>query len=246
MDYWLLGLFFLAGLISFTLSTLIGGGGGLILVPVINYLAGSGMAAPILNTGNLIGRPVRIIIYWENINWKATLYYVPAAMVGAFLGALLFSSLEIDWLQIIIGLFLISTIWQFSWGKKKKAFNMNYLRLIPLGLVVSLLGTLIGGLGPVLNPFYLNLGISKEELIATKTANSFFMGLTQIGSYTYFGLMSSEIIYPSVALGLGIAAGSYIGKLVLKTVSDKSFRKWVILFMAISGFLMLIQGIRTL
>ncbi len=246
MDVWLICLFFLAGLVTFTLTTLTGGGGGLILVPIVNYLAGSGIAAPILNTGNLIGRPIRLIIYWKDINWKASVYYVPAALFGSFLGAYLFSSLEIDWLQIIIGLFLMSTVWQFSWGKKKKSFPMEYYHLFPLGFLISILGTIIGGLGPVLNPFYLNLGISKESLIATKTANSFFMGLAQIGSYAYFGLMSMDIVYPAIALGLGISAGSYIGKVLLKKISDQSFRKWVILFMVISGVLMLVQGITTL
>ncbi len=246
MDYWLLGLIFIAGAITFTLTTLTAGGGGLILVPVVNYLAGSGIAAPILNTGNLIGRPIRIIIYWKDINWKATFYYVPASLAGAFLGAYLFSSLKIDWLQIIVGLFLVSTLWQFKWGKKKKSFGMRYVHLIPLGLVVSLLGTLIGGLGPVLNPFYLNLGITKEELIATKTANSFFMGLAQIGSYAYFGLMSTQIVYPAIALGVGISLGSYLGKLLIKEVPDQSFRRWVILFMVASGLLMMYQGISTL
>ncbi len=90
MDFWFLGLFFLAGLLTFALTTITAGGGGLILVPIVNYLAGSGIAAPILNTGNLIGRPIRLIIYWKHIDWKATLYYVPAALLGAFLGALLF------------------------------------------------------------------------------------------------------------------------------------------------------------
>ncbi|MBV6643310.1 MAG: sulfite exporter TauE/SafE family protein [Cyclobacteriaceae bacterium] len=246
MDYWLLGFIFLAGAITFTMATLTAGGGALVLVPIVNYLAGPGIAAPILNTGNLIGRPVRIIIFWKDINWKATLFYVPAAMTGAFLGAMLFSTLKIDWLQIIIGLFLVSTIWQFSWGKKKKSFQMKYSYLLPLGFLISILGTIIGGLGPVLNPFYLNLGITKESLIATKTANSFFMGLAQIGSYAYFGLMSTEVIYPAIALGLGISVGSYFGKLVLKRVSDQSFRKWVILFMVISGLLMLYQGITAL
>lgn len=246
MDFWFLGLFFLAGLLTFALTTITAGGGGLILVPIVNYLAGSGIAAPILNTGNLIGRPIRLIIYWKHIDWKATLYYVPAALLGAFLGALLFSAFRIDWLQIIIGLFLISTIWQFSWGKKKKSFQMRYHHLFPLGLIIALLGTIIGGLGPVLNPFYLNLDISKESLIATKTANSFFMGLAQIGSYTYFGLMSLEVVYPAIALGLGISVGSYLGKRLLKHISDQSFRKWVILFMVISGLLMLAQGITAL
>lgn len=123
---------------------------------------------------------------------------------------------------------------------------MRYLYLLPLGLVISITGTLIGAVGPVLNPFYLNLGITKESLIATKTANSFFMGIAQISSYTYFGVMSTEVLFPALALGAGISLGSYLGKVLLKRLSDQSFRRWVIIFMVVSGCLMIYQGIAAL
>lgn len=57
---------------------------------------------------------------------------------------------------------------QFRFGKKKKSFNVQLWHFAPIGLLVSVLGTIIGALGPVLNPFYLNYALEKEELIATK------------------------------------------------------------------------------
>lgn len=82
---------------------------------------------------------------------------------------------------------------------------------IPLGSSVSILGTIIGALGPVLNPFYLNSGLDKEDLIATKTANSFFRGIAQ-SSYSFFGLLDKELWVYGIFLGLGATAGNIIGK----------------------------------
>ena len=110
---------------------------------------------------------------------------------GAWIGAWAFANFRIEWLQILVGVFLVSTIFQYRFGKKKRSFDMRHSYFIPLGLLVSSLGTVIGALGPVLNPFYLNLGLEKEKLIATKTANSFVMGISQIGSYTFFGLLTA-------------------------------------------------------
>ncbi len=245
-DIWFNLLLFLAGTLTFTLSTLTAGGGGLLLVPILNLLVKTTQAAPVLNTGNLIGRPIRLLLYWKYIDWKATLYYVPTAIVGSVLAASFFAHSKIIWLQFIIGLFLISTLWQYKWGKRKSSFKMTYAYLMPLGLLISFLGTITGASGPVLNPFYLNLGLSKEKLIGTKTANSFFMGLAQIGSYTWFGIMSNEVWGWAVSLGIGISLGSYIGKRLLKKMPDKSFRNWVIGFIVFSGILMIIEILVTL
>lgn len=242
-EYQIWILLFFCGAVAFSVSALTAGGGALILVPVLNLLIGTTSTAPVLNAGNLFGRPVRLILYWHNIQWKAVLWYAPFALVGAIASGYFFAQANLTALQIIVGLFLISTVFQYRWGKKERSFHMSYPWLAPLGLVISAIGTLIGASGPLLNPFYLNLGISKEELIATKTANSFLMGLAQIGSYTYFGLMNPTEWGYAIALGLGISLGNLIGKKMLKKISQKSFRQWAIGFMVLSGIILLAKAL---
>tara|TARA_Y100000815_G_scaffold273801_2_gene306053 strand:- start:174 stop:947 length:774 start_codon:yes stop_codon:yes gene_type:complete len=237
-------LLFILGIAAFILSTISGGGGSLVLVPVLNWLIGVNSTALVLNLGTFIGRPSRLIIFWKHINWKVCLYYAPAAIAGAWLGAWFFSNFKIEWLQILIGFFLISTFWQYKFGKKEKSFKMRLWYFIPLGLLVSVLGTIIGALGPVLNPFYLNLGLDKEELIATKTANSFLMGLSQIGSYTFFGLLHVELWIYGIVLGLGATLGNIIGKNFLFNMKSSTFRKFVITLMVISGILLIYGQIK--
>lgn len=145
---------FFSGAASYVISTLSGGGGSLLLVPVITFFLGGKATAPVINLGNLIGEPMRIGLFWKNIRWKVTLYYVPPAIVGAILGAWVFSSIRLEWLQLIIGLFLISTIFQYRFGKKECSFKMKLGWFVPLGFAMAFLSTLIGAAGPVLNPFY--------------------------------------------------------------------------------------------
>lgn len=231
-------LLFVLGIAAFILSTISGGGGSLVLVPVLNWLLGVSTTAPVLNLGTLIGRPSRLIIFWKHIHCKVCLNYAPAAIVGAWLGGWLFSNFNVAWLQVLVGIFLISTIWQYKFGKKEKSFEMQLWYFIPLGFLVSILGTIIGALGPVLNPFYLNLGLNKED-IATKTANSFLMGLSQIGSYTFFGLLHDQLWIYGIALGLGATLGNIIGKKFLSNMKSSTFRKLVIVLMVVSGILLI-------
>lgn len=233
------GFLLLLGIIAFVISTLGGGGGALIMVPLSNFLIGVGSTPQVLNAGTLISRPSRLYLYWKNINWMVVLYYVPGSIVGAVSGAWIFASLQIEWLRILVGLFLISTVFQYRFGAKKKSFEVDLIHFIPLGLGVSFFSTLIGAMGPVLNPFYLNAGIDKEEMVGTKTANSFLMGVVQIGSYSVFGAMSIQIWIYALALGIGGTIGNIIGKKLLKNMKSKSFRKWVIAVLLISGISMI-------
>ena len=42
---------------------------------------------------------------------------------------------------------------------------MPKLGFVPLGFITAFISTLVGGLGPVLNPFYMNTGLA-EDLVA--------------------------------------------------------------------------------
>lgn len=241
-DFLIVALIFVFGIAAFILSTISGGGGALVLVPVLNWLIGVSSTAPVLNLGSFLGRPARLVIFWKHIQWRVCLYYAPAAIVGAVIGSWLFSSFRIEWLQVVVGLFLISTVWQYSFGKKEKSFNVKLWYFAPIGLLVSVLGTIIGALGPILNPFYLNYGLEKEELIATKTANSFLMGISQISSYAFFGLLHHQLWVYGIALGMGATVGNVVGKRFLSKMKSSTFRKWLIGLMVVSG-VMLIYGV---
>jgi uncharacterized protein len=232
---------FLAGLIAYVISTLSGGGGSLLLVPVINFFIGAKATAPVINLGNLIGEPVRILLFWKNIEWRIVKYYLPSAIAGAVLGGWIFANIKIEWLQIIIGLFLISTIFQYRFGKKERSFKMKLSWFIPIGFFVEIFSTLIGAVGPVLNPFYLNYGLEKEKMIATKTINSFFIGLVQIATYSALGSLKGNLWLYGLVLGIGASAGNWIGKTFLSKVSNALFRKLAIAVMVISGLIMIIK-----
>ena len=234
------------GMISFTLSTISGGGGALLMIPILNFFIGATKTAPVINLGTLISRPSRIIIFWKDIVWKVFWYYVPIAILGSVLAAWLFSEIKIVWIQIVVALFLISTYFQYRFGKIEQSFKTKLWHFIPLGLIISMVGTFTGGMGPVLNPFYLNAGISKEALIGTKSINSFFIGLAQVSSYTVFGLLTPELWIYGLTLGIGATFGNLIGKNLLKKMTHVLFRKFVIVIMVISGCLLLYKSLVTI
>ncbi len=243
IPYLSLFLLFLLGASTFTLSTISGGGGAMMQIPVLNFLIGASQTAPVINLGAFISRPTRILIFWKYIVWKVFWYFVPAAMIGALLAAWLFSEVKIYWIQLLVGLFLVSTIFQFRFGKKDRSFHVKLWYFIPLGFFVSIIGTFTGGMGPIVNPFLINAGIDKEYLVGTKAAQSFFLGLAQVIGYVYFGLLNPTLWTYGIALGLGAILGNLIGKWLLFRMSKLAFRRWLITIMVIAGLLLIIKAI---
>ena len=92
----------------------------------------------------------------------------------------------------------------------------------------------------------MNTGLQKEDLIATKTANSFFVGLAQIGSYAFFGVLTVNLWIYGFALGLGAVVGNIIGKRFLAGMSIRQFKMMLILLMVVSGVAMIIQNLMVL
>lgn len=212
-------------------------------IPVLNFLIGTAQTAPVINLGAFISRPTRILLFWKHIVWKVFWYFVPAAMIGALIASWLFTEIKIYWIQFFVGIFLVSTFFQYRFGKKERSFPVKLWYFIPLGLFVSIVGTFTGGMGPILNPFLLNAGIDKEELVGTKAAQSFFLGLAQVSGYVYFGLLNPMLWCYGIALGLGAIFGNILGKMLLQRMSKLAFRRWLIAIMVLSGILIIIKSL---
>ncbi|WP_227430995.1 sulfite exporter TauE/SafE family protein [Psychrobacter sp. I-STPA6b] len=241
ISFWIAIMLFFAGLLAFVISTISGGGGALLLIPIVSWCLGATAAPPVINLGTFIGRPVRLYLFWQNIHWRLVGYYVPSALLGALLAGLLFSRLNANWIQLMVGIFLVSTVFQYRFGKVDKTFDMPLKGFIPLGFIVAFVSTLVGGLGPIMNPFYMNSGLQKEDLIATKTANAFFVGIAQLGSYTFFGILSPTLWIYGLILGVGATIGNIIGKQFLSRMNMRQFRFALIMLMVISGLVMIIN-----
>jgi hypothetical protein len=96
----------------------------------------------------------------------------PGAVVGATAGGWDFTRISASFLQIVIAVFRVSTIWQFRGGQIAQSFSIRLHWFIPVSLVGGFTSGLSGASGLLVNPFYLNHGFIREPLLATRIANS--------------------------------------------------------------------------
>lgn len=215
----------------------------MLLLPVMGLLLAPQFIAPTVTLAALIANPSRSFIFWHYIDWQIIRWLLPGSLIGAVMGAYIFTQMSVQWLQIALGLFLISTLWQFKFGKRERSFTVRLPHFSALGGVVAFVSGLVGGTGPVMNPFLLNYGAEKECLIATKAVNSFFMQIAKLITYVSFGAVSFQVASYGAVLGLGAIAGTFLARHHLLNIDQQRFRHYTLILMPICGVLLILKAI---
>lgn len=232
---------FIAGIIGWIFSTLAAGGGALLSVPVLNAILPLNLIAPVLCTGSVIGSFHRAWLFRHQVNWQILGWLMPGIISGALIGSWLFSRLSLPWLSTLVALFLIGNGLSHYLFPGKATFRMHLPWFSVAGFVTALLSAVIGAVGPVLNPFYMNYGAEKEEILATKAVSSCIMQLAKLAGYLWFLDQAWQWLLLGLVLGGGAMIGNKAGKVILQKISKQAFRHIANGLLILSGVLMILS-----
>ncbi len=209
------------------------------MIPLLSSVLGSEAVPPVITFNVLVGSVQRTWSLWRYIDWRVTLWFMPGTIVGAILGAYTFTQLNLEWLQILVGLFLIYSLFSFGFGKKERSFNVELWHFLPCSFLIAVVSGIIGSTGPVVNIFFLNYGLVKEEMIATKSFNTVILNLIKIIAYAILGVLKPEYIGYGLVISLAAIPGNWLGEFVLEKMSAQQFRAAVLSVMVMSGMFMI-------
>lgn len=250
---------------AWIVSTLAGGGSPFVLIPLVNLLMGAASVPPVITIGMFLGNAHRVLLFWREINWELTMWYAPGAILGSFLGAYTFTQIHLDWLQSVIGFFLVISAILFAFEKPSEKnstltptpteqvteqtpekssiveskFKLKAWYIMPAGFIKAFVSGLVGTTGPVLNPFYLSYGLVKEQLLATKATHVVIIHLVKIITYGAFSALTREDVVAGLAIGAAAIPANLVGKVILNRISPQQFRQIVLAFMVVGGIWML-------
>ncbi|HET7764743.1 MAG TPA: sulfite exporter TauE/SafE family protein [Burkholderiales bacterium] len=232
---------FIAGFVSWAISTLSAGGGSMLMVAAASAMLGGHAIAPVVTCTSLVAAPARMALFWEHIDWRVARWYLPGAVAGALLGSWIFTLLSAQIVQTCVALFLISTVWQYRAGERTRSFLMR-LRWFPaVAFVSGLTSAVVGASGLLANPFYLNYGMVKERMIATRAVNSLSIQVVKIGAYAALGALDWDLLRHGLSAGAGAALAIWISRTWLRHLDSRLFRQLTVLVMLIAGILALWQ-----
>ena len=235
---------FLASFAAFCLSAVCGGGAGLILIPILGKLLPISEVPAALSIGTFTSSASRLVVFRKYINWKIVKYFVPPALPAVWLGAYLLKYLDPVYLEIAMGVFLVSNLPLVFRKQKNSALSARpkNILLVTIGFLAGFLSGITGAVGLLFNRFYLRYGLSKEEIIATRAANEIILHLIKIILYVFFGLLSIKAMQVGLAVALSGVASAWGAKYLIKKMSEFGFRRIGYMAMVISGLIMLTQS----
>ncbi|HIK46024.1 MAG TPA: sulfite exporter TauE/SafE family protein [Leptolyngbyaceae cyanobacterium M65_K2018_010] len=231
----------IASFVAWFLSMLAGGGSPFILIPLVSLLLGAQAVAPVITTGLLVGNAQRGVFFWPHINWQVTRWYVPGAAIGATIGCYGLTQVHAEGLQLLLGIGLLAMFLNELLGSQSTQFPVQAWHFLPFALVNGIGSGLLGSTGPVMNPVYLNFGLEKEAMVATKAVNKTILHLIKLTVYLALGSLNLKYLTYGLVIGLGAIPANWLGKRVLERISAQQFRQMVFTFVALSGLFMIWQ-----
>ncbi|WP_244241860.1 sulfite exporter TauE/SafE family protein [Leptospira kanakyensis] len=236
-----LSIVFVSSFIAFAISAICGGGAGLMLIPILGSFLPITQVPAALSIGSFTSSSSRIIVFRQNIYWPIVRWFIPAALPAVFLGAWLLKFVNPLYLEIVLGIFLVSNL-PLLFKKQEEVSEvrkLSPLKITCIGFMAGFLSGFTGAVGLLFNKFYFRYGLTKEEIIATRAANEVILHLIKIVLYTLFGLISMKVISVGFSIAVSALLSTWFMKWVLPRLSDLFFKKIGYCAMFVSGFFML-------
>lgn len=230
---------FLAGFTSWTISTMSAGGGSVLIIAILTTLLPGHRIAPIVTIASSLASPARMIVFLRDIDWRLVSWYLPGATAGSVVGGWLFAGASAEFVQLAIGVFLVSTIWQYRMGQRRRSFEMRRPWFIPVSFVSGLTSAVVGASGLLANPFYLNYGLEKERMLATRAVNSTAIQCVKLATYLTFGILTWDTICHGLTVGAGAMLAILMTRPWLRVLEPRRFRQFTVLVMVIAGAMVL-------
>lgn len=235
---------FICTLVAFALSSISGGGAGLLLLPILGSLLPATQVPAALSVGTFSSSFSRIIVFHRYIRWQMVSWFVPAALPAVWLGAYLLKFINPIYLELAMGVFLVANLPQLFRAPVKAEANfsksvMHPRVLLLIGFLAGFVSGVTGAVGLLFNRFYLRYGLNKEQIIATRAANEVLLHLVKLVLYTLFGLLTGRALGFGLIVALGAIVSSWGIQKVLSFLSETFFRKIGYGAMVLSGVALL-------
>jgi uncharacterized membrane protein YfcA len=214
-------------LASAVLSAVVGMAGGITLLSVMLLFLEPLVAIPLHGVIQLFSNSSRTFIQRNYVEWGIMWRYGALLIPMGFVGLWVAQSLPPSGLRALIGAFVLAATWApglLLLGTHPERTDPNR-RFVALGGVAGVLNITVGATGPLIAPFFLDLGIPRQGVIGTKAACQSLGHLVKIGLFGAVGFAYREYLLDLAVLCAMVIVGTWIGSRLLERVNEIWFRR---------------------
>jgi len=219
--------------------------GALLLSVCLAPLIGVRAVVPVVALAMIISNINRIVLFRNQIDWKAYRAIMITGLPGIIFGAVVYLYLPLKGIAIAMGCFLLLSI-PLRRVLKKRNYNVGYRGLSAVSIVYGVVsGTVFGG-GIILGPFLLGAGIVGQSLVGLVAAMGLTLNVTKTLVFGMGSLLDSQMVSLGVLVGLFTIPGGLLGKWIVKNTDLGVHTIIVEILMFFGGSYFLYQAFYTL
>ncbi|ADU31933.1 sulfite exporter TauE/SafE family protein [Evansella cellulosilytica] len=224
---------FIQGLTSF--------GFALFSIPILSKVIPLDVVVPIITLLCLISNAFIVYTVRRYIHFKEIWILTLASTLAVPLGVRLLIIVDISLLKIAIGVIIICVAVLMLKGVTFHVDNQK-IASIPVGFLSGVLNGSLSLSGPPVALFLNNQQVEKQVFRANIATYSLILNMMTIASFSYSGMMNSEVLTYSITFIPAMIIGLIIGINMLKVVNESLFKRITLYLIIASGIWTLISA----
>lgn len=203
------------------LSTAAGIGGGVTLLAVMAQVMPPLALIPCHGVVQAGSNLSRVMLFFRHIDWQFMRWFVLGSVIGVGVASKLVVALPIGLLQILLGLFILYSVW----GPKLGNIKVSTPGIIVGGALTTFGSMFVGATGPFVMAFVKPLNYDRMTKVSTFSSVMVTQHTLKIIVFGFLGFAFAAYI-PLLALMVGAGfLGTLVGKRVLMQQSEARFSK---------------------
>lgn len=203
------------------LTAAVGIGGGVALLAVMAQIVPAPAIVPVHGIVQLGSNVGRAGLMRRDIDLRLLAYFMAGSLLGAVAGGQIVVSLPVEYLQLILGLFILYA----TWGPKPTGATASEKSVIFGGALSTLLTMFVGATGPFVAAVLRPMELGKLPQVATMSACMVVQHALKVAVFGLLGFSFAPylpLMVMMIALGF---VGTLVGRQLLKRVSEKLFKQ---------------------
>jgi len=158
-------------------------------------------------------------------------------LIGSLIGALLTTVFIADFIteQMALSILIVLISYSILNPKMIKELKITNKQFSVVGVITSSLGLIAGAIDPLLAIFFMRDDLSKEQIVATKSAMQFICHSIKIPAFIYLGFDFKENLTLITILTISATLGTFAGVRSLRKIPQNIFFNLMKIFLIISG-----------
>ena len=202
----------------------LGGGIGVVAVPLMAMFVSPAQAAAIMLPVLMVMDALALRVYWRLWDWHNLRVLLPASLVGTGLGFLTFGYLSADGLRALVGVVaLLYSVHYFVRRAPADGRPPHTVAGLFWGATAGFTSFSIHAGGPPLQAYLLPQRLHRTTFQATSVLFFFVVNWSKVVPYAWLGQLRADNLFISLALLPLAPLGIFLGRALHDRVNDAVF-----------------------